>query len=93
VFDNPNNNSNWVGPYPSFAQLQKFISRSWISFIHDLNPNNHGLKDPNLPVWPLYSSETPKNIVFREGGSFIEKDNYRQEQLAFWGTIWPELQC
>ncbi|RFU24780.1 hypothetical protein B7463_g11561, partial [Scytalidium lignicola] len=93
VFDNPNNNSNWIGPYPSYARLQKFVSRSWISFVHDLTPNHHGLKDPNLPTWPVYSAANPRNIVFREGGSFIEKDDYRQEQLAFWGTIWPQLQC
>ncbi|KAL7790343.1 Alpha/Beta hydrolase protein [Trichoderma ceciliae] len=92
VFDNPNNNSNFIGPYPSYARLQSFVSRSWAAFVHDLNPNNHGLKDPNLPKWPTYNATKPQNMVFREGGSFTEHDDYRKEQLAFWGTIWPELQ-
>ncbi|KAL5095530.1 hypothetical protein Trisim1_000301 [Trichoderma cf. simile WF8] len=92
VFDNPNNNSNFIGPYPSYARLQSFMSRSWASFVHDLNPNNHGLQDPNLPKWPGYDPKQPQNIVFREGGSFLENDDYRKPQLAFWGTIWPELQ-
>ncbi|RFU73912.1 hypothetical protein TARUN_8293 [Trichoderma arundinaceum] len=92
VFDNPNNNSNFIGPYPSYARLQSFVSRSWVSFVHDLDPNNHELRDPNLPKWPKYNSRHPQNIVFREGGSFIENDDYRKQQLAFWATIWPELQ-
>ncbi|UKZ96626.1 uncharacterized protein TrAFT101_011404 [Trichoderma asperellum] len=92
VFDNPNNNSNFIGPYPGYAKLQSFVSRSWVSFIHDLDPNNHGLQDPNLPKWPKYSSSHPQNIVFREGGSFIENDDYRKQKLAFWPTIWAELQ-
>ncbi|KAL6837143.1 hypothetical protein V8C40DRAFT_260171 [Trichoderma camerunense] len=48
--------------------------------------------NPNLPKWPEYDPKQPQNIVFREGGSFIENDDYRKQQLAFWGTIWPELQ-
>ncbi|KAM0453690.1 hypothetical protein ACHAPV_008829 [Trichoderma viride] len=84
--------SNFIGPYPGYARLQSFVSRSWVSFIHDLDPNNHGLRDPNLPEWPKYNSSRPQNIVFREGGSFLEEDDYRKQKLAFWPTIWTELQ-
>lgn len=68
------------------------MSRSWVSFIHDQDPNHHELQDPNLPKWPKYNSNNPQNIVFREGGSFIENDDYRKQKLAFWPTIWAELQ-
>jgi hypothetical protein len=28
------------------------MSCLWVSFVHDLNPNNHGQED--VPVWPEY---------------------------------------
>ena len=90
VFDNPDENSNWIGPYPSYHVLQKFISNAWIAFIYDQNPNNHGLN--GKPVWPEYSTQSPQNLVFQTGASYVEDDDYRKEQLGFWWTIWPELQ-
>ncbi|RFU74045.1 hypothetical protein TARUN_8211 [Trichoderma arundinaceum] len=89
VFDNPEKNVNWIGPYPIISELAKFVSRSWVSFIHDQNPNGHGLQ--GKPVWPKYDASKPQNIVFRAGASWIEKDDWRQEQLAYWSTIWSEL--
>jgi carboxylesterase type B len=90
VFDNPDENVNWIGPYPIYQHLQKFLSKAWISFIHDQNPNNHGLS--GQPIWPEYSAKSPQNMVFQTGACYVEDDDYRMEQLAFWGTIWPELQ-
>ena len=41
------NNSNpelttWIGTNQSFHKLSGFMSRSWISFAHSLDPNGHG---------------------------------------------------
>jgi cholinesterase len=82
------NNTNWIGPDPAFYELSKLMSRSWISFVHDLDPNNHGVA--GIPTWPSYS-ESPSNFVFRVENSEVELDNWRVPQLKFWGTIWGSL--
>ena len=85
---NPNvsvNNTNWIGPYESYYDLSNLLSRSWISFIHDLDPNGHGI--PGLPVWPDYSL-SKENMVFRVNESQVEKDEWRADQLRFWKSIW-----
>lgn len=65
------------------------MSRAWISFIHDLDPNNHGIAN-NVPHWPDYSV-APKNFVFRVNDSVVEDDNWRLEQLEYWAQIWRQL--
>lgn len=65
------------------------MSRSWVSFVHDLDPNNHGIA--GVPRWPCYS-EAAENIVFRADQVTLEHDNWRAPQLEFWGTIWPQMQ-
>ncbi|KAH9221753.1 Alpha/Beta hydrolase protein [Leptodontidium sp. 2 PMI_412] len=82
------NNTNWIGPYPEYYELSKLMSRSWISFVHDLDPNNHGVR--GVPKWQEYS-KSPSNIVFRVNRTEVELDNWRSEQLAFWGQIWSSL--
>lgn len=89
VFDNPDKNVNWIGPYPIISELATFVSRSWVSFIHDQNPNNHGLE--GKPAWPVYSVSKPQNVVFRAGASWVEDDDWRKEQLAYWSTLWSEI--
>ena len=56
--------------------------------MHDLDPNNHGI--PHVPKWPEYS-RSPSNFVFRVGDSDVEADDWRAEQLKFWGQIWGQL--
>ncbi|KAL6887034.1 alpha/beta-hydrolase [Trichoderma evansii] len=89
VFDNPDKNVNWIGPYPIISELATFVSRSWVSFVYDQNPNNHGLQ--GKPVWPEYNTAKPQNIVFRGGASWVENDDWRKEQLAYWSTLWSEI--
>jgi hypothetical protein len=64
------------------------MSRAWISFIHDLDPNNHGIS--NMPNWPEYSV-SPQNFVFRVNESVVEGDDWRLEQLEYWVQIWRQL--
>ena len=82
------NNTNWIGPHPEYYDLSKLMSRAWISFVHDLNPNNHGIAD--IPYWPDYSV-FPGNFVFRINDSVVEVDDWRLEQLEYWGQIWGQL--
>jgi len=69
------------------------MSRAWLSFVHDLDPNNHGIS--GLPVWPAYDSDDPVNMVFRTGdnhmGPYIESDVYRSQQLRWWNEHWELL--
>jgi carboxylesterase type B len=41
-----------TGASKEVLQLAKLVTRMWISFINDLDPNSHGSKiaSPNLPV-------------------------------------------
>ncbi|KFZ19331.1 hypothetical protein V502_03705 [Pseudogymnoascus sp. VKM F-4520 (FW-2644)] len=94
VFHNPSHDlSNYIGPYSSYHQLSKLMCRSWISFVHDLDPNHHHI--PGAPFWPVYDSENPINIVYRasdnNGGTYLELDTYREAQLDWWNEHWPTL--
>ena len=64
------------------------MSRSWISFAHDLNPNHHGVAE--VPFWPEYNAGQ-NNIVFAAEKISVEKDDWRVPQLEFWADIWKEL--
>lgn len=64
------------------------MSRSWVSFAHDLDPNGHQIE--HVPHWPDYH-ESESNIVFRANETWIEKDDWREKQLALWDTIWEDL--
>ncbi|KAH7386387.1 Alpha/Beta hydrolase protein [Cadophora sp. MPI-SDFR-AT-0126] len=83
------NNSNWIGPYEEFHDLSDFIARSWVSFAHDLDPNGNGC-GRKYPNWPEYS-RSKSNMVFRAGGSWVERDVWRGPQLKFWPKIWKQL--
>ncbi|KAI8680803.1 hypothetical protein LRP88_04422 [Fusarium phalaenopsidis] len=82
-------NSNWIGPHPEYYQLSKLMSRSFISFVHDLNPNHHGVK--GAPRWPEYG-QGHENFVFKVNNSWVEKDDWRKPQLEYWGKIWSKLE-
>lgn len=34
----------------------------WISFVHDQDPNNHGINDSAIPIWPLYAGSANASI-------------------------------
>lgn len=82
------NNSNWIGPDRSYHRLAEQMSRAWISFVHDLEPN---YDQSRLPHWPAYSTSQPRNMVLRARGSHVETDDWRAPQLALWAKIWNNL--
>jgi carboxylesterase type B len=76
------------GKDESYSELAKFISRSWVSFFIHHDPNawrrKHGVWDGLEPEWPVYNNEDPEDYVFlptSEGGSYVEKDTWRKEQI------------
>jgi cholinesterase len=40
--------------------------------------------------WPEYGA-SKSNVVFQVAGSFVEKDDWRSDQLKFWGRIFGML--
>lgn len=91
VFHNLNgegyNNSVSVNPFanepPTFTQLATLMSRMWISFVNDLDPNNSGV---SCVHWPVYTLDDPKNIVFDVNVTnlaYAEADTFRAEGIQF----------
>ncbi|GAA6004486.1 carboxylesterase/lipase family protein [Rhodotorula paludigena] len=89
VFSNPLPTQNPLGSRPGDAELARLMTSQWISFIHDGTPNNHGVD--GAPTWPDYRDE-PSNYLYSRKEWEVERDDYRQEQLAFLRTLGWELQ-
>ncbi|RDW67168.1 putative triacylglycerol lipase (LipA) [Aspergillus mulundensis] len=88
VFANPVQDITPLGDDPARLELANLAARMWASFVTDLDPNGHGLSD--IPQWPEYSaSSDPSNFVFRlpRDDSYVEKDDYRVEGIAYLNTI------
>ncbi|KFY09443.1 hypothetical protein V491_08170 [Pseudogymnoascus sp. VKM F-3775] len=67
----------------TFPRLAKIMSRMWISFISELDPNYNGAA---CIYWPKYTFDQPQNIVFDSNVtalSYIEPDIYRAEGIAY----------
>jgi acetylcholinesterase len=63
------------------SNLGILMSRSWASFVSDLNPNHHGLE--GIPSWDVYSS-TQQGVYFHfqmDLPNSLEPDIYRQEGI------------
>jgi carboxylesterase type B len=94
VFDNTNGEGYDTSPFANltaddekkFVDLANLMSRSWVSFIADGDPNNHGVE--NVTSWPAYNSTVGGglgvNMVYTvNGSSYIESDSFRGEGIAF----------
>ncbi|KAI8679341.1 Carboxylic ester hydrolase [Fusarium keratoplasticum] len=75
---------NATEPIPgSFNALAVSISRKWISFAANLDPNFEGMQGEK---WPAYEEEGGKNLVFHINDTslvHVEDDTYRTEQLEY----------
>ncbi|RSL74386.1 hypothetical protein CEP53_000280 [Fusarium sp. AF-6] len=86
VFRNTNRLAllNATEPIPgSFNALAVSISRKWISFAANLDPNFEGMQGEK---WPVYEEEGGKNLVFHINETslaHVEDDTYRTEQLEY----------
>lgn len=91
VFDNIDGLGYAINPFEgepdSYIKLAKQISRSWVGFVTDLDPNKNGLEDVN--EWPEYLLTGGVGTTFvltAEGngnGSFSSADDFRAEGIAF----------
>jgi len=91
VFDNTDGLGYAENPFQgepeSYITLAKQISRSWVGFVTELNPNKNGLD--NVNVWPEYVLEggIGEAFVFTTAGSgngsFSIPDDFRAEGIAF----------
>ena len=94
VFNNTRGEWYTVNPFGnlSVSDVAKFdnlaiqMSRSWVSFVTELDPNEDGI--PDADVWPIYNSTTSggegMNMVFTvNGSSYAEHDTFRGEGIAF----------
>lgn len=62
----------------------KNIMGTWISFVYNQDPNQHGLK---LPYWPQYDQNAKKMFLFKETGPNVITDTYRSEQMDYINKI------
>jgi carboxylesterase type B len=75
----PLNINPFTNKSESYINLSKFMDSSWVSFVHDLDPNAwrsvwNGTED----LWPKYDVDKPKNMVFDANvTSYAEDDTYR----------------
>jgi len=86
VFNNLNGLGYAVNPFANkssaFTELSDFMSKSWVTFVHDLNPNGYAGKNSTLPNWPVYSVDAPQNMVFDANvTSHAEPDTWRAEGI------------
>ncbi|KAH0342270.1 alpha/beta-hydrolase, partial [Aureobasidium melanogenum] len=86
VFNNLNGLGYAIDPFANkssaFTDLSDFMSKSWVTFVHDLNPNGYAGKNSSLPTWPVYSVEAPQNMVFDANvTSHAEPDTWRAEGI------------
>lgn len=87
VFDNPTNLTKgaWDASEKS-ANASADISKHWVSFISDLDPN----WDDDAELWPEYG-ESEQNQVFDLRGFYVEDDDWREEQIDYFRNIHNQL--
>ncbi|GAA5984602.1 hypothetical protein JCM10908_003417 [Rhodotorula pacifica] len=88
VFGYPFPTANTLSTRPGDAELSHLMTSQWVSFIHDQTPNNNQVE--NGTVWPNYQN-SQENYVFQRQASYIEKDDFRREPIAFLNSLGIEL--
>ncbi|KAI5923679.1 Alpha/Beta hydrolase protein [Camillea tinctor] len=68
-------------------KLADLMSRMWISFVVDQDPNNHGISD--IPEWPVYNNSLgyASEFYFNTESPRAQLDNYRLEGTTFINAI------
>ena len=88
------NNINGVGFRPDikpfegkpqrYVDLAGFISRTWVSFVHDTDPNSWRGRNASVAQWPRYILDKPENFVFEVNKtSGVEADTWRKAGIDF----------
>ena len=67
-----------------YVELAEFVSRTWVSFVHDLDPNAWRMGNKSVPEWPKYRLDEPEDFVFEVNRtSRVEADTWRKEGIDF----------
>ncbi|KAI8650137.1 hypothetical protein LRP88_14782 [Fusarium phalaenopsidis] len=79
-----------TGASKEVLQLAKLVTRMWISFINDLDPNNHGIR--GVEKWPMYKAGGGygENFYFNPNGSSVQPDTFRLAQTTFMNSVTRE---
>jgi len=60
------------------------MSRNWVSFVHDLDPNSFrasGTAFEDVPLWPLYGDNAQQLLFDADVGTRTESDDYRSDAI------------
>ncbi|KAK5071174.1 hypothetical protein LTS08_000188 [Lithohypha guttulata] len=82
------------GQPQSYVDLSSLMSRMWASFVHDGNPNGHGLQ--GYQQWPAYDVVSGGGVGYdyffdANTTSRPEKDSWRAEGIAYLNTLWKTV--
>ncbi|KAL3476626.1 Alpha/Beta hydrolase protein [Aspergillus californicus] len=88
--------SEFSGMDRSFYALARLMSRMWIAFVHDLDPNEHGIHEYNghaIPEWTPYATNASdalngygSNLRFLStlpGLAEVQADTWRAEAIHY----------
>jgi carboxylesterase type B len=71
---------------PETSETVEFVSRAWVSFINDLDPNHHGVE--GIPSWNPYSTlPTGENFVIAVNNFTTEPDVSRFDGISFINSV------
>jgi carboxylesterase type B len=73
----------------SYFDLAALMSKMWVSFVNDQDPNGHGVE--GVPAWPVYEALDGygENFVFDANvTSYVEPDTFRAEAIAYLQSVW-----
>jgi carboxylesterase type B len=79
------------GKPAAYYDLAALMSRMWISFVAELDPNGHGLRDQ--PKWPAYVAMDGygQNFVFDANTTnYVEPDTFRAAGIAYLQAAWAD---
>ncbi|KAK2690704.1 hypothetical protein QWA68_010613 [Fusarium oxysporum] len=67
--------------------LAKLVSHMWISFITELNPNEHGIS--GVPEWPVFNNGGGygEHFYFNPNGSVAQPDTLRLAGTTFMNSV------
>lgn len=98
VFNNLNGLGYAINPFAgepeTYTNLSQLMTRMWASFIHEGNPNGHGLQ--GYDEWPAYD-------IVQGGGvgmdyffnanttSHVEVDDWRAPGIAYLNGLWKDV--
>ncbi|KAM0426454.1 hypothetical protein ACHAPT_008145 [Fusarium lateritium] len=78
------------GATKEVLQLAKLVTRMWISFITELDPNKHGIS--GVAKWPVYKAGGGygENFYFNPNGSSVQPDTFRLAATTFMNSVTRE---